>query len=229
MTLMTTRRMFHALALAGLAATGALPTRAAVIQSAPVQAVFAADLAFVPTSPSNGLVFDTSLGMLDAVTLRFDGIVSFRLGALLTDPAPYPSTVTAEVSAFYSVGPRIETVLAPITAAATVTPASEQRPYPSISASGSSAQTFDLAIPASRYGAAAVYTDFGFGDLGLLTPSTTTDATFRGVVTALFDYTPAGGGTVLAANTAQDVPEPASFAVLGFGLAGLAVIRRRAG
>ena len=100
-TLKNLRDLFLATSALAIAAAVVTPANAAVIQSAPVSTIFAEGLRFDPTSPSNAMVFDATLGTLESVTLSFAGTVSVSGGAFYTGPAPYPSEVSAGVSALY--------------------------------------------------------------------------------------------------------------------------------
>ncbi len=233
---LNTRDLLLAASALAAAVLAPPPAQAAVIESAPVSAVFATALRFDPTSPTNAMVFDGALGTLDSVTLSFAGTVSISGGAFFTDSAP-PDAVPTAVSALYldrSSRLVASAELAPVATSTVLTPAVEGSPvaYPRIRLSGQAVQGFDLVISAADYGRGAVYASLDLGDLarGLLAPTTAPDAVFRGTVTASFDYTPVGGGggtATPATATAQDVPEPAALAVLSAGLVGLVMARRR--
>lgn len=226
MTPTTTRRAFQVLALAGLSATGALPARAAVIQSAPIQAVFATDLAFVPISRRE-LNFDAGLGTLNSVTLSFDGRISVAVGGPISDEPPYPATVPATVTV--RAAWNVQTALEPIALDLTVrdipagTDAGPART--SASVSGEATRAFSLTISGGSYEYTSLHTDYRVPGLSLIgPPASYSDAFFRGTVTAVFDYTALDADT---GNGATNVPEPVGLAVLGIGLLSLAAARRR--
>lgn len=205
----------RAIALAAFATTAAVtlaaPTRAAVVQSAPASATFTGDLRFDPTSPSNNLAFDTSLGTLNTVTLSFDGTITARLGATFVGQGERPDAITALAGVYYS-GDRSGTRVALLPIGLPVTPGADD----GFSASYSLPETFALTISAGTYGTGAVYTDYRFVGGEFTGLNTLSDVGFTGSVVALFNYTPF-----------ENVPEPAALAVLGVGLLGLATSRFR--
>lgn len=208
-------RFAFALALAAVAAPAALPARAAVIQTASIHVDLGDDLLFNPARPDYGLTFDALMGTLNAVTLRFDGDVGVFAEAFITGPMPHPTEFTTDVTLTYGglYGVSLGTLVAPIT----TTEFGPDMLYGR--GSTSEPQSFALTIPATDYGKSNVYLEQRFHDNPFVGYATPPGAYFYGSVFALFDYTP----------PAQSVPEPAPFALLGIGPAGLAAARRRAG
>lgn len=194
-----------ALTLAAVAATAALPARAAVIQTASIPLDLGDDLLFNPARPNYGLTFDVSFGTLNAVTLSFDGDVGISAEAFIIGPAPYSTEFTTDVSVTYGglYGVSLGTLAAPII----VTEIGPGTLYGK--ASASAPQRFDLTVPAVDYENYNVYMEFRFGDNQFAGYTTPPGPYFKGSVSALFDYTP----------FAQSISEPASLALFGIGVA----------
>ncbi len=222
------------LAAAALVAIFALaaPARAAVIESAPTRAVFGSELTFLPSSWAD-LRFDSSLGTLDGVTFSFDGAITASIGNRVDAEAPFPSAITADVGV--RSGSRRVASFDPIPVPVTFTErtGTDSASYPYlVQGSATVAAAFRVAFAgADASDGGSFNTDFRWLDFRPGTFSAAEDAVFRGIVTALFDYTPVSGGSgeapvVLADTGATNVPEPAALAVLGAGLLGLAAMGR---
>lgn len=224
------RDLFLAGSAVAVAVALTAPAHAAVIQSAATTAVFGSELRFVPSSRTE-MLFDSSLGTLNGVTLSFDGTITARIGNRVAEEPPFPSTITADVG--IRNGGRTVASFDPISVPVTFTERtgtdSAIFPY-SVQGSATVAAAFQVAVAGVDGLSDSFNTRFSWLDIRPGTWSSQEDAIFRGSVSAIFDYTPVGGDAVLAdaGGSTTNVPEPAALAVLGVGLLGIMAARRRA-